>query len=73
MQAAPMGDPGKPPASKAAQKLPAVSVPSFLAPILTRMNEAGVGPVACRTSSRVMRILTGRPVALDSRAAVGSR
>ena len=48
-------------------------VPSFLAPILTVLNEPEVGPVARNTSSRVITILTGRPDFFDSSSATGSR
>ena len=51
----------------------AVIVPSFVTPILTHIEAPEVGPVALNTSSRLIMILTGRPVFFDSSAATGSR
>ena len=48
-------------------------VPSFLAPILTVLDEPEVGPEARITSSRVITILTGSPDFFDSSSATGSR
>jgi hypothetical protein len=50
----------------------AVILPSFMTPILTHIDEPEVGPDALNTSSRLMTILTGRPVSLASRVATGS-
>jgi len=47
----------------------AVSVPSFLAPILIVMVFAGRLPVTRKQSSRGRKILTGRPVIRPMRAA----
>ena len=73
MQPAPTGEPGKPPASYAIQISAAVILPFLSAPIFTLMCEPGVGPVAFSTSARLMTILTGLPVFLDSSSASGSR
>ena len=40
--------------------------------LLTRMNDPGVGPVPSKTPSRVIEILTGRPLFLLSSATTGS-
>ena len=45
----------------------------LLAPIFTRMNEPGVGPVPSKTSARDMIIFTGRPHLRLRMAATGSR
>src|SRR5271166_1967122 len=50
----------------------AVIVPSLLAPILTSIEVALVGPEARKTSSRDMTSLTGRPALRDSASATGS-
>ena len=48
----------------------AVRVPSFFAPILTVILLPGRLPVTSMQSSRVRKILTGRPVILASNAAI---
>ena len=63
------GEPGYPPASKAIQASAAVNLPFLSAPILTRTNDPGVGPVPSKQSARVMMILTGCPVLRESSAA----
>ena len=50
----------------------AVIVPSFFTPILTCIDDPEVGPVALKTSSRLIVTLTGRPVFFDKSAATGS-
>src|SRR5579862_1436795 len=70
---APTGDPGKAPASNAIQISAATSLPSLVAPILHRMVEPDVGPVARKTSPRVITSFTGQPVFFDNRSARGSR
>ena len=67
------GEPGKAPAWNLKMPSAAVSVPSFLTPILTHIEAPEVGPEALNTSSRLITILTGRPDFLDSRVATGSR
>ena len=67
------GDPGKAPAWNLKTPSAAVMVPSFLTPILTRIEAPEVGPVDLNTSSRLITILTARPVFFDSAAATGSR
>ena len=47
-------------------------VPSFLAPILTSIEVEDVGPVALKTSSRLITTLTGRLALRDSASAIGS-
>ena len=73
MQPAPTGEPGNPPASYAIHTWAAVILPSLVAPILQRICEPEVGPVARNTSLRFITILTGLPVFLDSSRARGSR
>src|SRR5271156_1473341 len=70
---APTGDPGNPPASYAIQISAATILPSLVAPILQRIVEPEVGPVARSPSPRVITSLTGLPVRCDSRTASGSR
>ena len=67
------GEPGKAPAWNLKTASAAVIVPSFLAPILTHIEAPEVGPVALNTSSRLITILTARPVFFDNAAAIGSR
>ena len=67
------GEPGKAPAWNLNSPSAVVIVPSFVTPILTRMEEPDVGPEALNTSSRLITILTGRPDFLASRVATGSR
>jgi hypothetical protein len=61
------------PASYTSVASAAVSLPFAVAPILTRIRVPEVGPVARKTSSRVITIFTGRPVRRESRIASGSR
>src|SRR5271169_6346780 len=65
MQPGPTGDPGKAPAWYLSTASAAVSRPSFLAPSLTSMTAPAAGPVPRNTSSRLITILTGRPVLRD--------
>ena len=51
----------------------AVILPLFFTPILTRIQDAGAGPEASKTSVRVMIALTGEPVFLESSAQMASR
>ena len=69
----PRGAPGNAPDSYARNACIAVTVPSRLAPILTVDLLAAPGPAQRNTSSRVMRILTGRPDSFDSINAMASR
>ena len=48
-------------------------VPSRLQPILTVLTVPDAGPVARKTSSRVITIFTGRPLFSESFTASGSR
>ena len=73
MAPAATGEPGKAPASYIRSASAATMRPSLVAPIFTRMCDAGVGPVPSNSSMRLMIILTGRPVSRDSTAATGSR
>ncbi len=69
---APAGDPRYAPASYQSDPLAATSVPSRFAPSLTRTFEPEVGPLARKTSSRVITIFTGRFALRDKTAASGS-
>ena len=51
----------------------AVIFPLFFTPILTRIQEAGAGPDASKTSVRVISALTGAPVFLDRTAQMASK
>jgi len=73
MQPGPTGEPGKAPAWYFRVISAAVNLPSFLAPSLTSTTEPAAGPVPRNTSSRLITILTGRPVFLASASATGSR
>ena len=73
MAPAPTGEPGYAPASKASSTSAAVIVPSFFAPIFTRLQEPHVGPLASNVSARLISIFTAWPVLRDSSAATGSR
>ena len=73
MQPGCTGEPGKAPAWYLSTISAATIVPSRLAPSLTSMTPPEVGPVARNTSSRVITILTARPVLRDSANATGSR
>ncbi len=73
MQPGWIGEPGKAPAWYLSTRSAATMVPSRVAPSLTSMTPPEVGPVARNTSSRVITILTGRPVFFDSASATGSR
>src|ERR1700683_5053495 len=66
------GEPGKAPASYAIQTSAATILPSLVAPSLQRIFEPEVGPVARRTSARVMTSFTGRPLFFDNMIAGGS-
>ena len=73
MQPGPTGEPGNAPAWYLSTTSPAVSRPSFFAPSLTSTTAPAAGPVPRKTSSRLITILTGRPVFLASASATGSR
>ena len=70
---APTAEPGNAPASKTSSAYAAVIRPSFVAPTLAFICAAEAGPVPSKTSVRVMVILTGWPVFLESMAAGTSR
>ena len=70
---APTGDPRYAPASYHNDARAATSLPSRLAPSFTRIFEPDVGPVARKTSSRLMTIFTGRCALRESTIASGSR
>ena len=65
-------EPEKAPAWKRSSASPAVSLPSFVAPIRTLTWALDVGPVARNTSSRSITILTGRPALRERASATGS-
>src|SRR5689334_13346248 len=67
------GEPGKAPAWNLKMPSAAVILPSFVTPILTHIEPPEVGPVALKTSSRVIVILMGRPGFCDSNAATDAR
>ena len=67
------GEPGNAPASYTSVQSAAVSLPSRVAPSLTRMWLADVGPVPSNTSARDMATLTGCPHLRDRAATTGSR
>ena len=73
MQALSTGEPGNAPAWN--RKVPSAAVirPSRVAPIFTVISDPEVGPVALKTSSRVIASLTGRPLLRASARAIGSR
>ena len=73
MQAGATGAPGNAPASRRTAASTAVILPAFVAPILKSIEPPDVGPLARKTSSRVIIILTGFPTLLDSKVASGSR
>ena len=73
MQAGWTGEPAKAPAWNLHSASAATMRPSLVAPILTVTTPPEVGPVARNTSSRLITILTGRPLCLDSAIASGSR
>ena len=69
----PTGEPGKAPASYTRCASAAVIRPFLVAPIFTVTSPLEVGPVAMKTSIRLMAIFTGLPVFRDRTAATGSR
>ena len=73
MQAFNTGEPGNAPAWK--RKVPSAAVmrPSRVAPSLTLIAAPEVGPVALKTSSRLIASLTGRPLLRARARASGSR
>jgi hypothetical protein len=73
MQAGATGAPGNAPANNLTAPLTAVIFPAFVAPILKSIDPPEVGPLARKTSSLVIVILTGLPTLLDNRVANGSR
>ena len=73
MQAFITGEPGKAPAWKLKVASAAVIFPSPVQPILTVIDAPEVGPVALKTSSRVICMRTGWLHFRESAAASGSR
>ena len=73
MQAGPTGDPGKAPACMRTVKSAATMRPSLVAPSLTSIEPAEVGPDPRKTSSRLITNFTGLPAICDSLIASGSR
>ena len=66
------GEPGNAPACSLNSPSAAVIVPSRLTPILTVIDEPEVGPVARKTSSRLITSFTGAPDFFASMTATGS-
>ena len=64
--AARTGEPGNAPAWKRKVASAATIRPSRRAPIRTVFDDPAVGPVAQKTSSRVITIFTGAPALRDS-------
>ncbi len=73
MQAGPAGAPENAPANSLIVASTAVIFPALVAPILYDIEPPEVGPLALKTSSRVIIILTGLPAFFDNNVARGSR